>query len=74
MKEYDDNTILGADFTDYQQWLGWKKKYKDFMSQPVDDSFQYVQKQGINTISLKVVINPLEEDEYSLDNADTSGD
>lgn len=74
MEEYDDNTILGADFTAYQQWLGWKKEYKDFMSQPVDDSFQYVQKQGINTISLKVVINPLEEDEYSLDNADTSGD
>jgi hypothetical protein len=29
LKEYDDNTILGADFTDYQQWLGWKKEYKD---------------------------------------------
>ena len=66
----NQNTILGADFTNYQQCLGWKKEYKNYMSQPVDDIFSYVKEQGINTISLKVAVNPTGDDEYlSLDNA-----
>ena len=70
IEEINNDTILGADFTNYQQCLGWEKQYKDFMSQPVDDIFQYVQKQGINTISLKVAVNPTGDNEYlSLDNA-----
>ena len=65
-----NSTILGADFTNYQQCLGWEKEYKNYMSQPVDDIFSYVKEQGINTISLKVAVNPTGNDEYlSLDNA-----
>ena len=65
-----NSTILGADFTNYQQCLGWEKEYKNYMSQPVDDIFAYVKEQGINTISLKVAVNPTGDDEYlSLDNA-----
>ncbi len=64
-----EDTILGADFTYYQQCVNpknpeWKKTYKDYMSQPLDDIFEYVQKQGINTITLKVAVNPTENDNH----------
>lgn len=55
------NTILGADFTYYQQCLEWGKSYKNYMSQSVDNIFDYVKSQGINTISLKVAVNPTGE-------------
>lgn len=64
-----EDTILGADFT-YYQWCvnpknpEWKKTYKDYMSQPLDDIFEYVQEQGINTITLKVAVDPTENDNY----------
>ena len=65
-----NTTVLGADFTNYQQCLGWEKEYKNYMSQSVDDIFAYVKEQGINTISLKVAVNPTGDNEYlSLDNA-----
>lgn len=64
------NTILGADFTYYQQCLEWGKSYKNYMSQSVDNIFDYVKSQGINTISLKVAVNPIGENAYlSLENA-----
>lgn len=64
------NTILGADFTYYQQCLEWGKSYKKYMSQSVDNIFDYVKSQGINTISLKVAVNPTGENAYlSLENA-----
>lgn len=64
------NTILGADFTYYQQCLEWGKSYKNYMSQSVDNIFNYVKSQGINTISLKVAVNPTGENAYlSLENA-----
>ena len=53
------NTILGADFTYYQQCLEWGKSYKNYMSQSVDNIFDYVKSQGINTISLKVAENAI---------------
>ncbi len=63
------NTILGADFTYYQQCLEWES-YKNYMSQSVDNIFDYVKSQGINTISLKVAVNPTGENAYlSLENA-----
>ena len=66
----NESTILGADFTDYQQCLGWGKEYKNYMSQPVDDIFAYIKEQGINTISVKVAVNPTGDDEYlSFENA-----
>lgn len=64
------NTILGADFSYYQQCLEWGKTYKNYMSQPVDDIFKYVEDQGINTITLKVAVNPSGDNSYlSLENA-----
>lgn len=64
------NTILGADFTYYQQCLEWGKSYKNYMSQSVDNIFDYVKSQGINTISLKVAVNPTGKNAYlSLENA-----
>lgn len=64
------NTILGADFTYYQWCLEWGKSYKNYMSQSVDNIFDYVKSQGINTISLKVAVNPTGENAYlSLENA-----
>ena len=64
------NTILGADFTYYQQCLEWGKSYKNYMSQSVDNIFDYVKSQGINTISLKVAVNPTGENAcLSLENA-----
>ena len=64
-----EDTILGADFTYYQQCVNpknpeWKKTYIDYMSQPLDDIFEYVQEQGINTITLKVAVDPTENDNY----------
>lgn len=65
-----EDTILGAGFTYYQQCLEWGKSYKNYMSQSVDNIFAYVKSQGVNTISLKVAVNPIGENKYlSLDNA-----
>ena len=64
------NTILGADFTYYQQCLEWGKSYKNYMSQSVDNIFDYVKSQGINAISIKVAVNQTGENAYlSLENA-----
>lgn len=70
ISEINDDTILGADFSYYQQCLEWNKKYKNYMSEPVNDIFTYVKNQGINTISVKVAVNPTGDAQYfSLDNA-----
>lgn len=64
----DADTVLGADFTDYQQCLGWGKTYKNYKSDAVSNIFSYVKNQGINTISVKVVVNPSKDtDNYSKD-------
>ena len=68
--EINNDTILGADFSYYQQCLNWGKQYKNYMSKPVDDIFAYVKSQGINTISVKVAVNPTGDAQYfSLDSA-----
>lgn len=64
------DTILGADFSYYQQCLEWEKEYKNYMSQPVDDIFEYVEEQGINTITLKVAMNPVKPAEDETDKKD----
>ena len=65
-----DKTILGADFTHYQQNIGWGKVWKDYKGIEVDNLFDYVKTQGINTISVKIAVNPSGDNEYlSLDNA-----
>lgn len=63
-------TILGADFTHYQQNVGWDKVWKDYKGNAVNNLFAYIKTQGINTISVKIAVNPSGDDEYlSLENA-----
>lgn len=70
ISDINSTTILGVDFTYYQQCLTWGKQYKNYMSQPIDNLFTYVKSQGINTISVKVAVNPTGDNAYlSLDNA-----
>lgn len=65
-----EKTILGADFTHYQQNIGWGKVWKDYKGDEVSNLFEYVKTQGINTISVKVAVNPKEENDFlSLDQA-----
>ena len=50
-----ENTILGADFSNYQQDLIWGKTYKDYKNNDISDTlFDFVKSQGVNTISVKV--------------------
>ena len=64
-------TVLGADFSHYQlQKTEWKKVWKNYKEIEVSNVFDYVKSQGINTISVKVAVNPTGDDRYlSLDNA-----
>lgn len=54
----DSKTILGADFSHYQQNIEWGKVWKDYKGNDVDNLFEYVKTQGINTISVKIAVHP----------------
>ena len=70
IEEINDQTILGADFTHYQQNIAWGKIWKNYKGIVIDNVFEYVRSQGINTISVKVAVNPTGDNEYlSLSNA-----
>ena len=68
-------TVLGADFSHYQlQKNAWKKVWKNYKGIEVTNVFEYVRSQGINTISVKVAVNPKKDKEgnesyLSLENA-----
>jgi len=68
-------TVLGADFSHYQlQKNAWKKVWKNYKGIEVSNVFEYVRSQGINTISVKVAVNPTKDKEgnesyLSLENA-----
>ena len=70
-----DNTVLGADFSHYQlQKNAWKKVWKNYKGIEVVNVFEYVRSQGINTISVKVAVNPAKDKDgnesyLSLENA-----
>ena len=65
-----DSTIMGADFSHYQQDLEWNKVYYDYKGNKIDDVFTFVKNQGVNTISVRVVVNPNGDYAYlSLENA-----
>ena len=65
-----DSTIMGADFSHYQQDLEWNKVYYDYKGNKIDDIFTFVKNHGVNTISVRVVVNPNGGYAYlSLDNA-----
>ena len=38
----NDQTVLGADFSHYQQDLEWGKKYYNYKSVEIDDLFKFV--------------------------------
>ena len=68
-------TVFGADFSHYQlQKNAWKKVWKNYKGIEVSNVFEYVRSQGINTISVKVAVNPTKDKEgnesyLSLENA-----
>ena len=68
-------TVLGADFSRYQlQKNAWKKVWKNYKGIEVSNVFEYVRSQGINTISVKVAVNPAKDKDgnesyLSLENA-----
>lgn len=68
-------TVLGADFSHYQlQKNAWKKVWKNYKGIEISNVFEYVRSQGINTISVKVAVNPTKDKEgnesyLSLENA-----
>ena len=76
IKEYEkidgisSDTVLGADFTHYQQNLEWNKIYYNYKDEKISNIFTFMKTQGINTISVKVAVNPTGDNEYlSLENA-----
>ena len=68
-------TVLGADFSHYQlQKNAWKIVWKNYKGIEVSNVFEYVRSQGINTISVKVAVNPAKDKDgnesyLSLENA-----
>lgn len=54
----NEDTVLGLDFSEYQQALGWGKTFKDYKAETVDNIFSYIKEQGVNTISVKAAVKP----------------
>ena len=75
MNGISSQTVLGADFSHYQlQKNAWKKVWKNYKGIEVANVFEYVRSQGINTISVKVAVNPAKDKDgnesyLSLENA-----
>ena len=75
MNGISSQTVLGADFSHYQlQKNAWKKVWKNYKGIEVSNVFEYVRSQGINTISVKVAVNPAKDKDgnesyLSLENA-----
>lgn len=53
----NNDSILGMDFSYYQQDLEWGKTYHNYKYEEVD-VFNFVKSQGVNTISVRVMVNP----------------
>ena len=69
-------TVLGADFSHYQLQKNSVEKSTGKINKGIEVSnvFEYVRSQGINTISVKVAVNPTKDKEgnesyLSLENA-----
>ncbi|WP_455538581.1 glycosyl hydrolase 53 family protein [Terrisporobacter sp.] len=68
ISDISENTILGADFSNYQQDLIWGKSYKDYKNKDISNTlFDFIKSQGINTISVKVSTD--DTSSISLENA-----
>ena len=68
LNSVNEDTILGMDFTYFQmQKNAWGKTWKDYKSQELDISdsefFTFIKNQGVNTISVKICVNPDEKND-----------
>ena len=57
----NNNSILGMDFSYYQQDLKWGNNHHNYKYEEVD-VFDFVKSQGINTVSIRVMVNPTSGD------------
>ncbi len=70
----NDSSILGLDFSQYQQDLVWHKNgFFNYRYKSVD-AFSFVKSQGVNTISVKVLVDASKassesEQSFTLENA-----
>lgn len=66
----NDDSVLGMDFSYYQADLKWGKKYHNYKYEEVN-VFDFIKSQGVNTISVRVMVNPTSNDAqyFTLENA-----
>ena len=66
----DGDDIISVDVTRYQQQKNdWQKEWKDFDGSKTD-LFSFLKSKGVNTVSVKIAIDPKGDDAYlSKDNA-----
>ena len=57
IESLNSHSILGMDFSYYQQDLKWGKTYHNYRYEEVD-VFNFIKSQGINTVSVRVMVNP----------------
>lgn len=69
----NDDSILGLDFSYYQQDVADGKEFHNYNYGKVSNVFDYVKSQGVNTISVRVAVDPTKATDdakyFSLENA-----
>ncbi len=55
------DTVRGADLSLYQANVGWKKQFTNYKQKDVD-LLPFLKSQGVNTASVKVAVNPSDDD------------
>lgn len=58
-----DDTIEGVDLSMYQTNLDWKKEFTDYRQEPVKNLMTFIKSQGVNTVTVKVAVNPSASDQ-----------
>lgn len=53
-----NDTMEGVDLSMYQTNLGWKKEFTDYRQEPVKNLMTFIKSQGVNTVTVKVAVNP----------------
>lgn len=53
-----DGTIRGVDLSMYQKNVEWKKEFTNYRQKPVEDLMGFLKAQGVNTVTVKVAVNP----------------
>lgn len=69
----NDDSILGLDFSYYQQDVADGKEFHNYNYGKVSNVFDYVKDQGVNTVSVRVAVDPTKATDdakyFSLENA-----